>query len=127
LSGTGGNEALVADFAAELGHLLPADHIENGSGAAESGSACIIVGLQHAASPIFLPADWRALLAIIYHVVCMICLASLDKLAVPELCPLCFALCFLSQPNMPLFSVLYHTKGCICTAHFVAQIEIIVF
>jgi len=46
---------------------------------------------------------------------------------VPELCPLCFALCFLSQPNMLLFSVLYHTKGCMCTAHFVAQIELIVF
>ena len=53
----GDDDALAAEFVAELHHLWSADHIQNGPGAAESGSACIFAAVQHAAIPICLPAD----------------------------------------------------------------------
>ena len=112
LSGTSDNEALSTDLITELGYLLPADNIESGSdAAAESGAACIFAGLQHAVILTFLRTDLRALLVVIYHIVCIICRARFYELAVPEICLLCFAICHLSQPNMLLFFSPYHQQG----------------
>ena len=66
----GGDDALAADFVAELDHLLSADHIPNGFAAAESGSARVFAALQHAAIPICMPADIRTL-CIIHRIACM--------------------------------------------------------
>ncbi len=59
IAGIGGDEALAAESVAELDHPWLADHIQNGSGAAESGSACVFAAVQHAAIPICLPTDIR--------------------------------------------------------------------
>jgi len=59
IAGIGGDEALAAESVAELDHPWLADHIQNGFGAAESGSTCVFAAVQHAAIPICLPADIR--------------------------------------------------------------------
>ncbi len=66
----GGDEALAAKLVAELDHNWSADHIHYGSGAAESGSACVFAAVQHAAIPICLSADIRTP-CIIHVIVCM--------------------------------------------------------
>jgi len=75
----GGDDPLAAQFVAELDHLLSADYIQDGAGAAESGSAYVFAAVQHVPIPICLPADVRTL-CIIHCAACMTYLVRACKL-----------------------------------------------
>ncbi len=70
LAGTVGDEALAAEFCAELDDTFCGDHIGGASCAAESGNACFFAAVQHEAiASVCLPAIAWAL-CILYRVVC---------------------------------------------------------